>query len=718
MLLALSLLVYAGPYSVDQVWQPRTLGALPPPWTASVSPSEDVVAVLDGAGRVTLIDASTLAVRWQVPFVVGDGPVRGELAFGPGGLAVAAGPRDEAVRVGILDPQDGGLTPLGRAPDGSQILDLSWMGGDTLRTRSREPEADNPIDVLMERTWGPSPTEREVAAWIPARRYTAARSERVFIDVTQRGLSRSGGLQIDVRYRVWDDPWDPASARALKDCPEWSEVVHVSDDGRLAYTMGQVRCVYDLDSGEVVAWETQQVPFWSALSPDGARLVERHGKAGRSYGVMRDTRTGEVLYDLPGMREAHFTPAGGLLVWDDYRLEMLDVANGERRWSVPLDGDVVDVQVAPDAGSVVLAERVSDDARLRLRVLDPGGKVRGLVDDVDGIYGFGEGGRRMVVRVRSDAVGIVDLREPGTSGPRMHQAGLRALVVDDDCQVASGDDEGRVRWARGGASRTWNVPGEVVDLLVVDGEIVTLSVEEPPDREPGDPPAEPEPNRWRIDRRAVDGDGPRRPPIVGEAFRGGRLTSDGQSVVLLGGPDGDVLAPAGRGRAQVLPDWASKQGVGPSPAAFATVPGEPRIVAVPDTSTADQALGYSFGRTRPAGRYPLKLGRPEVVAASERRVAVIGPNGAGRVFKLEGGGAVDLASVDGGDGTCCAAIGGGVLAVVRSRDVVFVHDATTGDLVQTLDPGFAARLSSVAVSERGDCVAIGSEGGELATWRR
>lgn len=717
MLLALSMLAHAGPYAADQVWQPRTLGALPPPWTAVASPSEDAVAVLDGEGRVTLFDADSLSVRWQVPFVLGEGPVRGELSFGPGGLAVAAGPRDEAVRVAIIDPADGGLTPLGRAPDGSQILDLTWIDAGNLQTRSREPQADNPIDMLVERTWGSSPTERELDAWIPSRRYGSASARRVFVDVTQRGLSRSGALEIDVRYRVWDDPWNPKSARPLKDCPEWSETVHVSDDGRLAYTMGNVRCIYDLDSGDVVAWETKQVPFWSALSPDGSKVVERHGKSGRSYGVVRNSRTGEVLFELPGMREARFTSASGLLVWDDYRLEMRNIADGSKRWSVPLDGDVADARVAPDAGSVVLAERVSSDGRLRLRILGPDGKLRGILDDVDGIHGFSPGGRRLLTRTRGDAIGVVDLQNPGSSGPRTHQAGLRALDVDDACQLASGDDEGRVRWSRGETSRTWNVPGEVVDIVVADGEIVSLTVEEPPRAGPGEEEVD-EPNRWRVDRRAVDGDGPRRPPVIGEDFRGGRLTRDGQSAVLLGGAAGDVLAPAGRGRGRTLPPWSGKGGEGPDPTAFATVPGESRIVAVPASRVASQAQGYDFDREKPVGRYPLKLGRPELVTVSERRVAVMGPNGAGRVFRREGGGAVSLASVDGGDGICCSGLGGGVLAVVRSRDVVFVHDATNGDLVQTIDPGFAARLSAVAVSPKGDCIAIGSEGGELATFKR
>ena len=716
-LLASQVLAQSGPYDLEQVWRPGTLGALPPPWTAVTNPTEDAVAVLDGQGRVTLIDATSLEVRWQVPLVVGEGRVRGELSFGPGGLAVAAGALDEAVRVAIIDPSDGRITPLGRTPEGARILDLTWLDGETLRTRSREDEPDNPIDLLMERTWGPEPTEREVSAWIPGRRYESPNGGRAFIDVTERGLSRSGGLEIDVRYRVWDDPWDPATARPLKDCPEWSETVHVSDDGRLAYTMGQVRCVYDLDDGEVVAWETKQVPFWSALAPDGQQVVERHGRSGRSYGVIRDTHTGEVISDLPGMREARFTGASTLLVWTDYRLEMVSLADGSKRWGVPLDGDVVDVQVAPNAGSIIVAERVADGGRLRLRILGPDGTARGLVDDVDGIFGFSEGGRRLLVRVRFDALGVVDLRSPGTSGPRTHHAGLRAVQVDDACQIASGDDEGRVRWARGETSRTWTVPGEVVDVRFVGDEVITLTVEEPPDPERGQEPSE-EPNRWRVERRAVDGDGPRRPPVVGEGFRGGRITPDGQSVILLGGEEGDVLAPAGRGRTQTLPDWASKGGVRPSPTAFEPDVEGDRLIAVPDTRTADQALAYSFGRVRPAGRYPLKLGRPEVVAVSDRRVAVLSARGGGRVFRREGGGAVDLASVDGGEAACCAGLGGGILAAVFDQDVVFVFDATNGDVVQRLDPGFAARLSAVAVSPRGDCIAVGSEGGELATWKR
>lgn len=717
MLIVLSLLAHAGPYAPQKAWQPGTLGALPAPWSAVASPSEDAVVVLDGDGRLTMVDATTLEVRWQVPFVVGDAPVRGQLAFGPGGLAVAAGPRDQAVRVAILDPVDGRITPLGRTPEGALILDLDWIDGQNLRTRSREPEADNPIDTLVERTWGPKPSEREISAWIFARRYASTGSDRVFVDVTQRGLSRTGGLEIDVRYRVWDDPWDPASARPLKDCPEWSEVVHVSHDGRLAYTMGQVRCVYDLDEGEVVAWETKQSPFWSTLSPDGSKVIERHGKEGRSYGVLRESRTGEVIRELQGMREARFTPGAGLLLWTDYRLEMVGLGDGKQRWSVPLDGEVADVQVAPDGQSVVLAERLADDARLRLRILGPDGKVRGLVDDVDGIQGFSEGGRRLLVRARFDALGIVDLRNPGHSGPRTHQAGLRAVVVDDACQIASGDDEGRVRWARGDTSRTWTVPGSVADLAVVDSEIITLSVEEPPDRQPGEEAVD-EPVRWRADRRAVDGDGPRRPPTLGQDYTGGRLTADGEHAVLLGGPGPAILAPTGRGREQALPTWAGRDAAGPSPDAFEVMPGEERIIAVPASSNATQALGYSFSREKPAGRYPLKLGRPEVVAVSARRVAVVGERGAGRVFKRDGGGAVDLATVDGGDGACCAALGGGVLAVVRDRDVVFVHDATNGDLVQTIDPGFAARLSIVGVSPKGDCIAVGSEGGELAVWKR
>lgn len=710
MILALTLLAHAGPFELEQRWLPGTLGALPPPWKAVAAPSGDAVAVLDGRGRVTLLEPDTLAVRWQVPFVRGEGPVQGELTFGPAGLAVAAGPRDEAVRVGIIDVDDGRIQPLGRTPEGALVLDLGWLDDGHLRTRSREPEAGNPIDVLVERTWGDVPSEREVAAWIPARRVEAGDGSRAFVDRTSRSLNKSGSLAVDVKYRVWDDPWDPGTARALKDCPEWSEVVHVSDDGRLAYTMGQVRCVYDLDSGEVVAWETKQVPFWSSLSPNGAMVIERLGRGGRSYGAVRDTRTGEVRLQIEGLEGAVFTGDGSVLAWTTYRLQALTINGGARRWALPLDGEVASVQVAPSTGVIVLAERLADGGRLRLRLVSPQGKVLGAVDDVDGVAGFSESGRQLLVRARADALAVVNLTGPVRTAPRTHRAAVTALVVDDACQLASGDDEGRVRWARGQTSRTWEVPGEVRDVVLATGEIVTLSAENPADQE--------DPVRWRVDRRAPDGDGPRRPPVVGEGYLGGRLTPDGKRVVLLGGLRDDWLAPADKGRGRPLPVYADRDGKSPDPARFATLPDRDRLVAIPASATADQAEAFSFDRVRPVGRYPMKLGQPERIGVSASRVVVIDGRGGGRVFKLDGGGAVDLAAVDGGEGSCCVAVGESTVAAVRARDTVFVHDTASGDLLQSLDPGFSARITAVSVSPDGRCLAVGSEGGELGVWRR
>ncbi|MFK7930420.1 MAG: hypothetical protein AB8H79_19685 [Myxococcota bacterium] len=710
MLLLLAQIASAQTFEVDQRWLPGTLGALPPPWTAAISPGDDAVAVLDGAGRVTLVDAKTLAVRWQVPLVRGDGRVHGQLAFGPNGLAVAAGPLDEAVRVAVLDERTGTIMPLGRTPKGAKILDLAWLPDGHLRTRSRESEAGTPIDMLMERTWGERPVEREVAAWIPARRVPSARSNRVFVDVTQRSLTKSGSLVVDVRYRVWDDPWDPATARPLKDCPEWSEVVHVSDDGRLAYTMGQVRCVYDLDTAEVVAWETKQVPFWSALSPDGSHVIERLGRGGRSYGAVRDTRTGDVAFQLEGMEGATFTGDGVVLSWTAHRIEAMSLATGARDWAVLLDGEVMDVRVSPSTGVVVLAERLLDGGRLRLRMLSPAGKVLGTLDDVDGIEGFSDSGRRMIVRARSNALQVVDLTAPAVARPRTHRAGLTALVIDDACQLASGDEEGRVRWARGDTSRTWQVPGEVRDLVMADGEIVTLSAEDPIEGE--------DPVLWRVDRRAPDGDGPRRPPIVGQGFLGGRLTPDGSQVVLLGGLQEDMVVPAGKGRGRALPSYAGRIGQAPDPRHFVTLQNRDRFIGVPLGTAADQAHAWGFERAKPVGRYPVPMGRPERVAASADRVAVVDARGGGRVFKLDGGGAVDLAEVDGTAGVCCVAVGGPSVLVARGRGRVYVHDARSGDRVQTLDPGFSAAVSAIAVSPKGTCMAVGSEGGEVSVYKR
>lgn len=696
----------AGPFEPASEWLPGTLGGLPPPWEVAVSPSEDMVAVLDGAGRVTLADADDLEVRWQVPLAFSDRPAHGTLAFGPRGLAVAAGPRDGAVRVAILDPRDGRLQALGRTPEGARVLDLRWTADGDLLTRTREPDGDNPIDSLVERTWGPSPTERLLGTWFRHRRYTGSDTERVFVDVTARSLDRSGNLSMDVRYRVWDDPWDPSSARPLNDCPEWSEVVHVSADGRLAYTMGRIRCIYDLDDGEVVAWETRQVPFWSALSPDGQRVVERHGKGGRRYGVVRNTADGKVQLELDDMEGAVFTRDAGLVVWTSHRLSARNLANGSTRWSLPLDGEVVDLVVAPDAGSYALVERVSD-VRVRVRVIGADGAVRAVVDDVQGVRGFSPGGRLLLLNARSDHLATVDLRAPRSSGPPTHRAIVTALRIDDRGEVVSGDDEGRVRLASGTGVSAWQVPGGVEDLAWAGDELVAISAQ------PGPTPEEPV--VWRVSRWALD-DAPRKPTIIAEDVLGALLLDGGEDVVVFT-PEGAEVGPSGRGRSRELLEWGGR-GLGPDPDLAVAMPGRPRVISVLDSGKADKAASWALNRKGPIGNYPVALGRPVAVAAGSKRVAVLDRQGGGRVFKLDGGGAVELAAPGGrGQPPCCVAMSDEVVVIGTGRGTLRVHDAATGDLLQTLDPHFGATVSAVAVSPGGGWIAVGSDGGELRTYR-
>ena len=169
---------------------------------------------------------------------------------------------------------------------------------------------------------------------------------------------------------------------------------------------------------------------------------------------------------------------------------------------------------------------------------------------------------------------------------------------------------------------------------------------------------------------------------------------------------------------EATPAWNSRDG-GPDPSTVTAIPGRGRIAAVPVARSATRALAWSFSRKSSVGSYPLGLGRPSLVAAGPRHLAVLDANAAGRAYPLDGGGgAVDLALVDGAAEPCCAAMGGGVLAIATARGVIHLHDATTGDLVQVLDPGFVAELTAVAVSPNGDVVAVGSAGGELATFRR
>ncbi len=664
------------------------------------------MAVLDGDGRLTLAEADTLAVRWQVPFVDGEGPVRGQLAFGPKGLAVAAGPRDGAVRVAILDPSDGRVSPLGRAPEGSQVLDLRWREDGSLLTRTREPAADTPVDSLHERVWGDRPAAREIGAWFPHRRYQAASADRVFVDVTVRGLDRGGRLEVDVRYRVWDDPWNPASARPLNDCPEWSDVVHVSADGRLAYTQGTIRCIYDLDEGDVVAWETRQVPFWSTLSPDGALVVERHGQGGRRYGVVRDTRNGKVRMELEDLVGARFTRGGSLLVWTDHRLVLRRLADGATAWSLPLDGELRAVEVSPNAGAIAILEQIDPQARPRARVLDPEGEVLAVVADVEGIRGFSPDGGLLLLEARTDHLGIVDLDAPASSGLPTHRAALTRLWIGDDGTVVSGDEEGRVRRAHGEAITAWQVPGEVHGLAAVDETLTTLSADVPDDPEA--------PEIWYVSRWRPD-DSPRRPTEVARDPRWAVLDPKGEQLLVFT-PDAVVVGPPGK-RGRPAPAWGGRGG-GPVPRTVRFLPEGDRIVGIPDVASPRRAVAWSLDRPRAVGSYPLGLGTPDQVAVGRRRVLVLDGRGAGKVYQLDGGGAVDLAAVDTGGGVCCGAVGGGIVVLGTDRGVLLVMDATTGDRVQSLDPGFVGRITAVAVSPSGDRIVAGSEGGELIRFSR
>jgi hypothetical protein len=696
----------ASPFREAERWEPGTLGALPAPWVVAVDPSEETVAVLDAGGRVTLADARTLAVRWQVPIARGSGPVVGDLAFGPGGLAVVAGPRDEALRVVVIDPLTGRLEPRGRTPDGAKLLELRWLDGGDLLTRTREPEVGNPIDGLHERRWGPKPSEREIAAWIPARRATARDAQRVFVDTTVRSLDRGGQLNIKVQYQVWDDPWEPRSARPLKACPEWSETIRVSDDGRVAYTMGQIRCVYDLDSGEVIAWETRQVPFWAALSPDGSRVVERHGKLGRRYGVVRDARTGEVQIELDDVEGAAFTPDDGLIVWGSYRLRTINLADGRARWSVPLDGDVESVHVAPDAGAIAVAERVQADEGPRVRVLGPDGKVRATVADVARVRGFSAGGRLLLLDVRRDHLGVLDLRAPSEPGASAHRAAVGALRVDDDGGVVSGDAEGRLRFARGADVRTWRMRGEIRDLLRVGEELLGLGVE---------PVSDEGPFVWRFARQPLATDRRSRDVTLAKDAANAWIVADGAEVLVFD-RSGPSLRAAGRGRGRETPAYSGRDGaLGPDPRRVVAVPERDRFIAPLDGEVADRAHAWSLTRRLPVATYALGIGSPALLAADGKRVVVLDGRGAGRVF--DGTGAVDLALSGGGE-PCCVAVGGGIVALATARGTLLVFDALDGDLVQSHDLRFSSEPSAIAVSPRGDFIAVGGDGGQIVLLRR
>lgn len=702
----LGVLAAAGPYAAVERWEPGTLGALPTPWVVAADPTESSVAVLDASGRLTLVDAHSLHVRWQVPFVLGDGKVAGDLRFGPRGLAVVAGARDEPLRVAIVEPQTGRIEPLGRTPSGAVLLDLRWLDDGDVLTRTREPDPTSPIDGLHERRWGPEPTEREVGAWDTHRRVRAADSDRVFVDATSRHLDRSGRLDLKVAYRVWDNPWDPTTARPLKACPEWSETVRVSADGRVAYTMGQVRCVYDLDGGDVVAWETKRAPFWSSLSPDGARVVERHGSGGRRQGVVRSTRNGEVLLELGDLDGAVFTRDDGLITWSSHRLRSMSLIDGAVRWTVPLDGEVVQVQPAPDARSIALVEQVRADSGARVRVIGHDGSVRATLDDIEGVRGFSHGGRLLFVSVRSDHLGVVDLRDPVAPTPGAHRAGVTALHLPQAGGVLSGDAEGLVRWAHEGQLRAWGASGEVRDLVLDANEVVALTaVEDPDDGTTGFSVLRQPVDDARLGKRAT---------VASDALQA-RLTRDGKEVLVFS-REGATQGPAGRGRAKSLPGFVGRDGgVGPDPETVVVVPGRTRFLAALQGDAGDKAYAWSFSRRGPVSAYGLGIGHPAMIATDGRRVVVLDARGSGKAF--DGGGHSDLVVPDGG-ALCCVAVGGGVIAVATERGAVHVFSSHDGDRIETLSPDFSSEPSAVAVSHDGARIAVGSEGGEVVVFAR
>jgi hypothetical protein len=364
--------------------------------------------------------------------------------------------------------------------------------------------------------------------------------------------------------------------------------------------------------------------------------------------------------------------------------------------------------MAPDARTVALVERLAADGPARIRIVDPDGQVQAVIDDVYGLRGFSGAGRRLLVDVRGDHLGVVDLRNPVSTGAPTHRASIGALSVDAQGHVTSGDDEGRVRRAAGDDIRAWQVEGEVRDLSVTDAGIVSLSAADGLERD--------DPIRWRAVGWALDGAPGRRSPVLAEGPTEGRLLG---ADVLLFGRGGPLRYVGGKGRGKPVPEWSSRDGAGPDPKTVVGLPGRDRIAGVPAATSATRALAWSFARKNPVGSYPLGLGRPEIVAAGARYLAVLDARSAGRAFPLDGGGgAVDLAVVDGTSEPCCAAVGGAVLAVATTKGVVHVHDATTGDLVQVIDPGFVAALSAVAVSPNGDFVVVASAGGELASFRR
>jgi hypothetical protein len=64
------------------------------------------------------------------------------------------------------------------------------------------------------------------------------------------------------------------------------------------------------------------------------------------------------------------------------------------------------------------------------------------------------------------------------------------------------------------------------------------------------------------------------------------------------------------------------------------------------------------------------------------------------------------------------AVGGGIVALATARGTLLVFDALDGDLVQSHDLRFSSEPSAIAVSPRGDFIAVGGDGGQIVLLRR
>ncbi|MFT7519646.1 MAG: hypothetical protein ACI9MC_001788 [Kiritimatiellia bacterium] len=711
----LTQLILAAPFVEAERWSPDSLGGLVSPWEVAVSPSEDLVAIVDGRGRVQLMEADSGEIRWMVPVVRSTGGAQGLASFGPRGLAVAVrADRQHEMRIVVLNTRDGTIEPLGSAPIDSRVVDIRWTDEGHVITRTRERPTERELgDQLVERTWGGGSTHRNLGAWTGYPKVKASAANRVLVDATRYGLeaarSRRSELQIKPRLEVWDDRWDKSTARKLRSCPEWSPIVRISADGHRAYSQGKVRCTWDLDSGELdAAWEVPEMPWWSALSPDGKRVVERHGKGSKRYGVVRDVITGSWSYQIPELQGAAFTNENSLLVWTDHRLELRNLADGEVRWSVPLDGEVSDVKMSKDARAILVVERMSETSGLRVRVLGPDGTPRAIVSDVEEIRSTSIGGRRLLLQVRQDHLQVVDLHAPVTPRQPAHLASVSVLRVDDRGRVLSGDAEGQVLVrSKGAEPRAWRRAGEVRDARFDGDEVVWLSSV-----------GQYQATKWFVHHSGPASAG-RRPPMIAMGADAVLLTADGRRVVALH-DTGPTVGTAGKGRHKRLPVWADTDGgPGPDPELAVLLPGTELVLAPSYVKRPKAALVWAASKREPSARYPLAMGSVVDVAADGQRLVVAAADGGGRVFRLKGGTEpVDLAVVDAPGGTCCVGVGGETVVLAAAKGEVHVYSAISGDLEQTLVPSLGGVTTQVAVSSDGRWITVSSETGEIVLFQR